>query len=153
MFSLKRYLVLTLISHSEYCTDNPAVPIYYIKSLYLHRPAEAERTAEGPLRHSRHRPRPCSDSTGRRTRVHAQAPLPVTDLTQKQTDADSPRETWTRLVAAAGFTSTRGQNEITAGKVLEAHRRPRNSSQCTRATCVPRIKSQQPPLLRRVSGP
>lgn len=32
MFLLKRYFVLTIISHSKYCTEKSEVTIYYIKS-------------------------------------------------------------------------------------------------------------------------
>lgn len=35
MFLLKRYLVLTIISHSKYCTEKSEVTIYYIKATYL----------------------------------------------------------------------------------------------------------------------
>lgn len=33
---LLRYLVLTIISHSKYCTEKPRVTIYYINAMYLH---------------------------------------------------------------------------------------------------------------------
>lgn len=67
---LKRSLVLTLISHSKYCTERPAVPIYYIKSVYLHFPAQFQkRRVSELLRVSLHlplrtAPSPLTESTG-----------------------------------------------------------------------------------------